>query len=51
MILLVVVPKLKFSFIVPAFNEEKLLPETLRCIRRVGLCFDEQGGILGDCCL
>lgn len=43
MILLVVVPKLKFSFIVPAFNEEKLLPETLRCIRESASVLTSKG--------
>jgi glycosyltransferase involved in cell wall biosynthesis len=37
------VSNLTFSFIIPAFNEEKLLPETLRCIRESASVMTDKG--------
>ena len=34
---------MKISIIVPAFNEERLLPDTLRSIRKAARAFDEAG--------
>jgi glycosyltransferase involved in cell wall biosynthesis len=34
---------MKLSIVVPAYNEEKLLPETLRCIRRAAAAFEPLG--------
>ena len=34
---------LNLSFIIPAFNEEKLLPETLKCIRQSASVLTDKG--------
>jgi glycosyltransferase involved in cell wall biosynthesis len=37
-------PRLKLSIVVPAFNEERLLPATLDSIRSAARAFDQAGG-------
>lgn len=40
----VIIPNpVNISVIIPAFNEEKLLPETLRCVKNAGAAWDRLG--------